>query len=57
MAFGLGVGEASALKAKGRDHVIAGTELVLTSPRCWLDPEKLLARGLGNRSHEESLDL
>ena len=56
MAFGLRIGKASALKAQGRDHVIAGAQLVLPPASSGLDPEKLVARCLGNGSHEASLN-
>jgi hypothetical protein len=55
VAFGLRIGEASPLKAQGRDHVIAGAQLVLPPASRGLDPEKLFARCLGNGSHLPSL--
>ena len=56
MAFGLHIGKPSALKAQGRDQVIAGAQLVLPPASSGLDPEKLVARCLGNGSHEASLN-
>jgi hypothetical protein len=55
MAIGLGIGEASALKAKRRDDIVPGTQLVVAPTSGGLNPQKLLARCLRNGSHEPSL--
>jgi hypothetical protein len=57
MAFGVGSGEASALKAQGCEYIIAGAQLVLAPEGGGLDPEKLFAGTLGNGSHAISLNL
>jgi hypothetical protein len=55
LAFGLGVGKASALEAQGRNDVVAGVQLVLPAKSGRLDPEKFLACRLGNWPHALSL--
>ncbi len=55
MAFGLGVGEAGALKAQRGDEIVARPKLVLALSDDGLDPEKFLAPELGNGPHTVSL--
>ncbi len=54
MAFGLGVGEAAALKAQGGDEILTRAQLVLALASGWLGPVKLLSGRLGNGPHAAS---
>ena len=55
MAFGLGIGEAAAVKAKGGDEIVARAKLVLALSDGRLDPEKFRAAELGNGPQALSL--
>ena len=55
LTVGLGVGEASPLKAQRGYDVLTGAQLVLALERGGLHPEQLLARNLRNRTHVASL--
>ena len=54
-ASGLCIGQRSPLECKRGDDLIAGAELVFTTPGRWLRPQQLLAGNLGNGPHPPSL--
>jgi hypothetical protein len=56
MGIGLRIGEAASLKAKGANHLLTGTKFMIPLAGVGLDPEKFLARGLGNGPHAASLE-